>query len=206
MHLPRAPSALLSRAEREKVFLEVHIQNLTQDAMWLERMQFECVEDWQLDEKSSSMADEDIFSGSMALMQPQDMRQYIYALSPKILPAFPVTHTPGSSIALGRLDISWRSLYGEPGRLLTSVIVSIHIYRCYCGSDLFSGALTTNTFNSSTPARSACCTTALTPFKTTSIGYPTTSTAHGISRRQSSLTPDVTSAQSTTFQPACQSR
>lgn len=54
-------------------------------------------------------------------MQPQDMRQYIYILSPKAVPEFPVTHAPGSVISLGRLDIAWRSSFGEPGRLLTSV-------------------------------------------------------------------------------------
>ena len=108
------------------MFLEVHIQNLTQDAMWLERMQFECVDGWQVQdanilENTASGSKEYLFSGSTALMQPQDVRQYIYILSPKVLPAFPVTHAPGTILGLGRLDISWRSSYGEPGRLLTSV-------------------------------------------------------------------------------------
>ena len=128
VHTPRSPSALMSAQEREKVFLEVHIQNLTQDAMWLERMQFECIEGWSVQDvnglESSASADgtfESLFSGSMALMQPQDIRQYIYILSPKVPPAFPVAHTPGSILGLGRLDISWRLSFGEPGRLLTSV-------------------------------------------------------------------------------------
>ena len=107
----------------------MHIQNLTQDAMWLERMQFECVEGWQVQdanilENPATGAKEYLFSGSTALMQPQDLRQYIYILSPKVLPAFPITHVPGSILALGRLDISWRSSFGEPGRLLTSVSVA----------------------------------------------------------------------------------
>ncbi len=126
VHSPRSPSALLSNEEREKVFLEVHIQNLTQDAMWLERMQFECVDGWQsqdvniLDHPAAGTK-EYLFSGSTALMQPQDVRQYIYVLSPRNLPAFPIIHAPGAILPLGRLDISWRSSYGEPGRLLTSV-------------------------------------------------------------------------------------
>ncbi|KAI0747870.1 hypothetical protein C8Q80DRAFT_1103739 [Daedaleopsis nitida] len=126
VHLPRSPSALLSREEREKVFLEVHIQNLTQDAMWLERMQFECVDGWQAQDANimehSTGSKEYLFSGSTALMQPQDIRQYIYILSPKSIPTFPVTHAPGAILPLGRLDISWRSSYGEPGRLLTSTL------------------------------------------------------------------------------------
>ncbi|GBE82445.1 Trafficking protein particle complex subunit 13 [Sparassis crispa] len=126
VHTPRAPSALLSRAEREKVFLEVHIQNLTQEVMWLEHMRFECTDGWQVEDTNVADIDagdnEGIFSGSMALMHPQDIRQYIYALSPTMLSPFPVTHPPGSIVPLGRLDISWRSSFGEPGRLLTSML------------------------------------------------------------------------------------
>ncbi|KAI0781197.1 DUF974-domain-containing protein [Trametes elegans] len=127
VHLPRSPSALLSSKEREKVFLEVHIQNLTQDAMWLERMQFECIEGWGVQDANildhaASGSKEYLFSGSTALMQPQDLRQYIYILFPKALPPFPISHVPGSILPLGRLDISWRSSYGEPGRLLTSTL------------------------------------------------------------------------------------
>ena len=126
VHLPRSPTALLSGEERDKVFLEVHIQNLTQDAMWLERMQFECVDGWKaqdanyLDNATAATKDS-LFTGSTALMQPQDVRQYIYILTPISLPPFPVSHAPGIILALGRLDISWRSSFGEPGRLLTSV-------------------------------------------------------------------------------------
>ncbi|RPD65869.1 DUF974-domain-containing protein [Lentinus tigrinus ALCF2SS1-7] len=127
VHTPRSPTALLSSEERDKVFLEVHIQNLTQDAMWLERMQFECVDGWQVQDvnildNTAAGSKEYLFSGSTALMQPQDIRQYIYILSPKVVPTFPATHAPGTILALGRLDISWRSSYGEPGRLLTSTL------------------------------------------------------------------------------------
>jgi hypothetical protein len=63
-----------------------------------------------------------IFSGSMAPMQPQDIRQYIYILTPKSIEFLPTVHVPGSIIHLGRLDISWKSSFGEPGRLLTSML------------------------------------------------------------------------------------
>ncbi|KAI0797742.1 hypothetical protein C8Q75DRAFT_844974 [Abortiporus biennis] len=127
VHVPRSPSALLSSVEREKIFLEVHIQNLTEDAMWLQRMKFESVDNWEVQEghapqTSSSSQEDTIFSGTMSLMQPQDMRQYIYILKPKSIPNFPVAHLPGTVIPLGRLDISWRSSLGEPGRLLTSML------------------------------------------------------------------------------------
>ncbi|KAI0079000.1 DUF974-domain-containing protein [Panus rudis PR-1116 ss-1] len=131
VHTAKSPSALVFPTEREKVFLEVHIQNLTPDAMWLQRMQFECAEGWTVYDANMlpnttashhKKSSESIFDGSMALMQPQDMRQYIYILSPIVIPAFHTPPAQGSVIALGRLDISWRSSFGEPGRLLTSML------------------------------------------------------------------------------------
>ncbi|KAJ7197246.1 hypothetical protein GGX14DRAFT_471992 [Mycena pura] len=127
VHAPRSPSALLSSVERDKVFLEVHIQNLTAETLWFERMRFECADGWDVVDGNVIDVDHDeqpesIFSGSAALMQPQDMRQYIYILSPKATTLAPTIYAPGSIVALGRLDISWRSSYGEPGRLLTSML------------------------------------------------------------------------------------
>jgi len=106
------------------------VQNLTEEPMCFDRMKFECVEGWDVEdinEWSSEVIDEEalqdspsktVFSGSMAIMQPQDTRQYLYILSPQedVVPKFPIIHQPGSIIPLGRLDISWRT-----GRLLTSV-------------------------------------------------------------------------------------
>lgn len=125
VHSPKSPSALLSTVEREKIFLEVHIQNLTQDAICFERMSLECTDGWAMVDGNMLHAGDDersIFSGSMALMQPQDIRQYIYILTPKSIELFPTVHVPGSIIHLGRLDISWKSSFGEPGRLLTSML------------------------------------------------------------------------------------
>ena len=126
VHVPHSPTASLSPTEREKVFLEVHIQNLTPEALWLQRMKFESVEGWNVADVNGGHggANEDaesLFTGDLALMHPQDTRQYVYILSPTIIPSFPVIHAPGAIIPLGRLDISWRSAFGEPGRLLTSV-------------------------------------------------------------------------------------
>ena len=94
--------------------------------MWLQRMRFEAVEGWSVQDANKSLAadakdGETILSDSTALIQPQDTRQYVYILSPKDFSPFPVTHPPGAIIPLGRLDICWRSSFGEPGRLLTSV-------------------------------------------------------------------------------------
>ncbi|KAA1474838.1 DUF974-domain-containing protein [Dentipellis sp. KUC8613] len=131
VHTPRSPSALLDRTEREKVFLEVHIQNLTQDPMWFERVVLDPAQGWQAEDANVIQAASNtdgkgdsfsLFSGSMAMMQPQDTRQYLYILSATSIPSFPVHHAPGSVLPLGRLDISWRSQLGEPGRLLTSML------------------------------------------------------------------------------------
>jgi hypothetical protein len=136
VYVPRSPSALFSPVEREKVFLEVHIQNMTQESLWFERMRLECVDGWQAEdantmETGANGEKESIFVGPTALMQPQDTRQYIYVLQPVSAPPFPVTHEPGSSIPFGRLDISWRSAFGEPGRLLTSVRQLHHLVYSY---------------------------------------------------------------------------
>ena len=122
VHVPRSPSALLSTEERSKVFLEVHVQNLTTDPMWFERIIFEPAPGWHV-EDANLLPDsqKSLFSGAMAMMQPQDTRQCIYILNEINPPAVPVQHAPGAILPLGRLDISWRSSFGEPGRLLTSV-------------------------------------------------------------------------------------
>ncbi|KAG8936041.1 hypothetical protein FRC02_004953 [Tulasnella sp. 418] len=131
VHIPKSPSALFSRIEREKVFLEIHVQNLTQEPLCFERMKLECVDGWEAEDVnvwSPQSADPSsqtggslvsVFSGATAIMQPQDARQYLYILSPRpdTIPSFPVIHQPGSIIPLGRLDISWRT-----GRLLTSIL------------------------------------------------------------------------------------
>jgi hypothetical protein len=126
VHSPKCPSALFSAAERHKLFLEVHIQNLTQESIWFERMRFDCVEGWHVEngnliEVEPMGEKECIFSDSSALLQPQDMRQYIYIVQPTTTPTFPPMYSPGTVVPLGRLDISWTSSFGEPGRLLTSV-------------------------------------------------------------------------------------
>ncbi|KAF5330520.1 hypothetical protein D9619_005683 [Psilocybe cf. subviscida] len=125
VHAPKSATALLCPPEREKIFLEVHIQNLTQDTLTFERMRLECTDGWTATDVNmipSGDTEESIFSGAMAVMQPQDMRQYVYVLQPKTVNLSPTSHAPGAIIPLGRLDISWRSSFGEPGRLLTSML------------------------------------------------------------------------------------
>ena len=62
--------------------------------MWFESMKFEAVEGWEV--LDSANEDTSLFSGSSALMQPQDMRQYIYTLQPSVITIEPVVHAPGA--------------------------------------------------------------------------------------------------------------
>ncbi len=124
VHPVRSPTALLTPSEREKVFLEVHIQNVTQETMFFERLTFEPTDDWHVQDPNVTGDAQVSFSGSLALMSPQDIRQYIFVLTPistSIMRPL-VVHPPGSIFPLGRLNIAWRSSYGEPGRLLTSML------------------------------------------------------------------------------------
>lgn len=116
------------------MFLEVHIQNLTQGPLWFEKLRLEPVEGWDVIDANlfstpmktmeSQIDANSLFSGTTTIMHPQDIRQYVYIMTPRASSSstvVPVPHAPGSIIPLGRLDISWRSSMGEPGRLLTSV-------------------------------------------------------------------------------------
>ncbi|KAG9054839.1 hypothetical protein FS842_003990 [Serendipita sp. 407] len=127
VHLPKSPTALLCRSERAKVFLEVHIQNLTQSPMWFERLDFRPVDGWTSTEQNTFndtgvLIDRNPIYGPGAMVQPQDTFQYVYTLIPSTIPRFPMKEVPGSVIPLGRLDVAWRTTFGEPGRLLTSML------------------------------------------------------------------------------------
>jgi len=110
--------------EREKIFLEVHIQNATQETMHFEQLSFEPTDEWQVQDPNIMDGKQSVFSGSIALMNPQDVRQYIFILFPTSTSSQRplVVHAPGTVYPLGRLNIMWRSSYGEPGRLLTSTL------------------------------------------------------------------------------------
>ncbi len=92
--------------------------------MWFERIVFEPVPGWGAqDINLLPDGQRTLFHGPMSMMQPQDTRQYVYVLSETNPPSIPTQPAPGTVIPLGRLDISWRSSFGEPGRLLTSVSI-----------------------------------------------------------------------------------
>jgi len=70
-------------------------------------MEFDCADGWNVTDvnKLPSADDDDddrLFSGSIALMQPQAVRQHIYILTPTSSSSLPVVHPAGSVIPLGR--------------------------------------------------------------------------------------------------------
>jgi hypothetical protein len=124
--------------------------------MWFERMSLETVDGWTVEDDNvvdTNSVIKSVFSESTALMQPQDMRQYVYTMVPILTPSLHVGLTPGAIVPLGRLDISWRSSFGEPGRLLTSVCLHAFI-RPYAATDMFSSdAVPSHPSTTSRPSR-----------------------------------------------------
>jgi len=107
-------------AERDEVYLEAQVQNITQGIITLERVSLDpsnvftvkslCVE--ETDENNCG-----IFSNGTAL-QPQDSWQYLFCLSPK--PGLGSDKLVKSITSIGKLDIVWRTAHGDKGRLQTS--------------------------------------------------------------------------------------
>ncbi|KAG0005283.1 hypothetical protein BGZ80_008337 [Entomortierella chlamydospora] len=117
------------------VLLEAMVQNVSGVTMWMEKMRFEVADaftvkdlnivieedddDGEGDEKGAGSHDKSgpvsIF-GKHDYFAPNDVRQYLYVLTPK----------PGKELmakttnVLGKMDIVWRSQFGETGRLQTS--------------------------------------------------------------------------------------
>ncbi|GJJ76364.1 trafficking protein particle complex subunit 13 [Entomortierella parvispora] len=120
------------------VLLEALIQNMSGVAMWMERMRFEVADAFTvqdlnvaIEEAESSCQKQgetevvtsprqrkqtaNIF-GEHDYFAPNDVRQYLYVLAPR----------PGKELlakstnVLGKLDILWRTQFGETGRLHTS--------------------------------------------------------------------------------------
>ncbi|KAK5810035.1 hypothetical protein F5H01DRAFT_310454 [Linnemannia elongata] len=118
-----------------RVLLEAMVQNVSGVTMWMERMRFEVADAFTvqdlnvvIDEQKSAKQDDNktadgsteagavsIF-GQHDYFAPNDVRQYLYVLTPK----------PGKELfakttnVLGKMDILWRSQFGETGRLQTS--------------------------------------------------------------------------------------
>jgi hypothetical protein len=113
-HVPRSPTATLNREERDKIFLEVHLTCNAPSAISFEKVRLVPTEGWKTEHADADPA------AMTGLVRPHDVRQCVFVLTP-VDHSKRKTYPPGSIIELGQLDIAWRSSFGEPGRLLTSV-------------------------------------------------------------------------------------
>ncbi|KAK4684388.1 trafficking protein particle complex subunit 13, partial [Tremellales sp. Uapishka_1] len=120
IHTSTSPSAALSPVEREKVFLEVLMQNISPSGMLFDQIFLEPVH---------GLVSESVPPHDKTTLLPNDTRQYLFVLSPAPTPttgkrsSFPPTYAAGAILPLGRLDVSWYSgQYREKGRLQTSTL------------------------------------------------------------------------------------
>ncbi|KAG9323355.1 hypothetical protein KVV02_000937 [Mortierella alpina] len=116
------------------VMLEAMVQNVSGVTMWMERMRFEPADAFTIKDLNVVIEDDDsgdgqeteskeVKPGSAASIfgehdyfAPNDIRQYLYVLTPKAGKELLAKTTN----VLGKMDILWRSQFGETGRLQTS--------------------------------------------------------------------------------------
>ncbi|GHJ86800.1 hypothetical protein NliqN6_3202 [Naganishia liquefaciens] len=138
-HLPSAVNALFRPDIRERIYLEVVIQNINHTPVSFTSINFIPVpgvsvveapaSDIQQEKESSQKSVRlTLFNGPAEMLQPGNTRQLLYVLAPAARPAFPKSslflphHAPGQMLPLGKLDLAWSGPYGEPGHLVTSVL------------------------------------------------------------------------------------
>eukprot|EP00088_Acartia_fossae_P068274 TRINITY_DN8624_c0_g1_i4.p1 TRINITY_DN8624_c0_g1~~TRINITY_DN8624_c0_g1_i4.p1 ORF type:complete len:436 (+),score=49.72 TRINITY_DN8624_c0_g1_i4:160-1308(+) len=108
-------------ADKDEVYLEAQVQNITQGIITLDKVLLEPSNIFTV--KTLSVEDENedsesgIFSNCTAL-QPQDSWQYLFCLSPKT--GLSNDKLVKTITSIGKLDIVWRTPFGDKGRLQTS--------------------------------------------------------------------------------------
>ncbi|KAI8333215.1 hypothetical protein BD560DRAFT_360566 [Blakeslea trispora] len=115
---PLAVKTKLNNMIDGRVFLEAQLQNVSAGPMFLERMKFEPSEYFTFEDMNGVVGcekEETVFGDHF--IHPQDVRQYLYMLSPLDAQNDRISRTTN---ALGKLDIVWRSYMGDLGRLQTS--------------------------------------------------------------------------------------
>ncbi|WRT66166.1 uncharacterized protein IL334_003119 [Kwoniella shivajii] len=145
---PSHPNTTLLKELREQVYLEVLIQNVSNEGMRLSDVNLEPVQGLKsesvskintssISSTSSSTGDQGVVEDKVSindqkqavLLLPEDTRQFLFILSPSPSSdpsnksSFPPFYTGGTILPLGRLDVTW--LYGQyhlQGRLQTSTL------------------------------------------------------------------------------------
>ncbi|KAJ3267932.1 hypothetical protein HDV01_003718 [Terramyces sp. JEL0728] len=93
----------------DKIVLENQIQNLGSVNLFIDSLKF----------AENDLFVKESFNADIKLLQPQDILQQMFILSPKVEGDISTIVSPN----LGRLDIHWKSTLCEPGHLQTSQLV-----------------------------------------------------------------------------------
>ncbi|GAA5857997.1 hypothetical protein JCM8547_006657 [Rhodosporidiobolus lusitaniae] len=125
---PSCASSYLSPSQRCLIFLEVQVHNHHVHSLFFERMRFEpLLVPSSTGETALKLADgfadpnEGLFDAEEdALLPPGGVRQFLYVLQQSEEERKKAI--PGANQGLGRLDIVWRTPYGEIGRLQSSTL------------------------------------------------------------------------------------
>ncbi|CAN8010707.1 unnamed protein product [Ixodes pacificus] len=116
-------------AESDEVYLEAQLQNITSSPISLEKVALEPSQHFNVCQLNSCADGQSIF-GQVNFLNPHDTRQYLFSLSPRVAdaaaaPAASEKRSRSGITSIGKLDIVWRSVMGERGRLQTSQLERI---------------------------------------------------------------------------------
>ncbi|KAJ2843721.1 Trafficking protein particle complex subunit 13, partial [Coemansia brasiliensis] len=123
---PLVVKTKVNHLERD-VLLEVQVHNATNSALVLERMRFDPTSPFSAQDLNEINGNKALLWGdSGGLMQPGDVRQYLYRLQPPAATKETTVEQERAvqyATALGKLDILWRGSFGSVGRLQTSQLL-----------------------------------------------------------------------------------
>lgn len=121
------------RAVKETTFLEACIENHTKSNLYMDQVDFEPAQYWsatilKADDHQSEKSDSkrEIFKPPVLIRSGGGIHNYLFQLRSSSQSA--QTKVEGSNI-LGKLQITWRTNLGEPGRLQTQQILGSPITR-----------------------------------------------------------------------------
>lgn len=125
---PLDVKTMFYNAADDEVFLEAQVQNITSSPMVMESVKLEPSADYtatdlntilyeqQGDAASGEESSSRSIFGTGSYMNQNDTRQYLY----KLTPHSPTFKNVKITNVVGKLDIVWRTAFGERGRLQTS--------------------------------------------------------------------------------------
>ncbi|KAJ6935482.1 hypothetical protein NC652_010484 [Populus alba x Populus x berolinensis] len=118
---------MLFLVSQETTYLEACIENHTKTNLYMDQVEFEPAPNWsakilKADEHKSedNSPSREIFKPPVLVKSGGGIRNYLYQLSLS-------SHGSAESNVLGKLQITWRTNLGEPGRLQTQQILGTSI-------------------------------------------------------------------------------